>query len=553
MRRLALIFVLLSLFGVSSPAAAQDASKPFSLPVAGPPGPNSWLFGQAYGNTTGAYLRGDQWYRAGQRLHFGIDLSMPCGTTLVAIGDGEVVAVDDLSFGSAPHNLLIRHDAGYVSLYGHLLERAPLVVGQRVARGQEVGQSGDPDLTCDSRPHLHLEIRSLDYRTTYNPAALIDASWDTLALIGPFSYPLFQQDLDNARRWMTHTDQPDVAFGGPALNNYAATYPTVEMYGSPANPPVGTLDAPAISDELWGLRRVAFDGCCPGAWWNATNPDLLYLIDGAPGQRAAVYEWDVVLGAPTGMATTAPPPLTSPDGTHTITPSGSLTIIRRLADGGEWQIETGGAIPALSPDNALLLWQRSESGDDPATTLWISGLDGVNAAQIASAPGLNARWIDETRLLVWQRAGSTTTLYVYDTARGETIALGAWDWLRGLTVAPGGGRLMFYLFHQPDPAASGIYTIETRAGATAEHLPWFGGWRWRDADSVFYVPQDEQQRTHQLRYYDLTSGDDSALTDPATQPFVIAEGDWSVSADGLRVAFWNALDHTVWVVETTSP
>ncbi|MCA9911619.1 MAG: M23 family metallopeptidase, partial [Anaerolineae bacterium] len=202
MQRLAVACILLLTLGFSAPVAAQDVSKPFGLPVAGPPGPNTWLFGQAYGNTAGAYLRGDEWYRAGQRLHFGIDLSMRCGTPLVAIGDGEVVAADDLSFGSAPHNLLIRHDAGYVSLYGHLLERPPLMVGQRVVRGQDVGLSGDPDLTCDSRPHLHLEIRSLDYRTTYNPAALIDAPWDTLALIGPFSYPLFQQDLDNARRWM---------------------------------------------------------------------------------------------------------------------------------------------------------------------------------------------------------------------------------------------------------------------------------------------------------------------------------------------------------------
>ncbi|MCC6612919.1 MAG: M23 family metallopeptidase [Anaerolineae bacterium] len=549
MPRFALACILLLLCGLSLPASAQDANKPFALPVAGPPGPNTWLFGQAYGNTTGAYLRGDEWYRAGQRLHFGIDLSMACGTTLVSIGDGEIVAVDDLSFGSAPHNLLIRHDAGYVSLYGHLLERPPLTVGQRVVRGQDVGLSGDPDLTCDSRPHLHLEIRSLDYRTTYNPAALIDAPWDTLALIGPFSYPLFQQDLDNARRWMTHADQPDVAFGGVPLNNYAATYPTVEMYISPANPPVGTVEAAPIGDEPWALRRVAFDGCCPGARWSPTDPDLLYLIDGAPGQRAAIYEWDVVLGAPTGMATTAPPPLTSPDGTLTVSSNGTLTTIRRLADGAEWQVDTGNAIPALSPDNALLMWQQNETGDDAPTTLWISGVDGANAAPIASAPGLNARWLDATRLLVWQRMDATTALYIYDTTRGETVTLGAWEWLRGLSLAPGGGRLMFYLFHQPDPAASGIYTIETRAGAQAEHLPWFGGWRWRDADSVFYVPQEVDQPSHQLRVYDLASGDDIALTDPATQPFAIAEGDWSVSADGMRAAFWNALDHTVWVAE----
>ena len=118
------IFVLLFSF---SSAAAQDTTKPFIMPIAVPASPSTWLLGQPYGNTTGAYNFGTAWYSAGQGLHFGIDISMPCGTPLIAVGDGEVIYTDNLAFGAGPHNLIIRHSAaGVTTLYGHLLDRPPV-------------------------------------------------------------------------------------------------------------------------------------------------------------------------------------------------------------------------------------------------------------------------------------------------------------------------------------------------------------------------------------------------------------------------------------------
>ncbi len=107
----------------SVPLQAQTAERPLILPMASAPGPNTWLFGQPYGNTVTAYNTGSRQYSAGQGLHFGLDFSMPCGTPLVAVADGVVTAVDNMAFGSAPHNLIIQHpDLNLASLYGHLLE-----------------------------------------------------------------------------------------------------------------------------------------------------------------------------------------------------------------------------------------------------------------------------------------------------------------------------------------------------------------------------------------------------------------------------------------------
>jgi hypothetical protein len=97
-------------------------------------------------------------------------------------------------------------------------------VGEPVTRGQVVGLTGDPDYTCTSRPHLHLEIRDLSYRTAYNPITLIEADWDSLALVGGFRRG-FERDLTDPRRWQHLDDQPDVQFGGPLLNDYAQPWP----------------------------------------------------------------------------------------------------------------------------------------------------------------------------------------------------------------------------------------------------------------------------------------------------------------------------------------
>lgn len=227
-----LLLVFLSLLSLS-PAlvlAAPDAfsperqpARPFGLPFNLPPSYSTWYVIQYYGNTTGAYTWRHLWYGSGQGMHFGVDFSARCGTEVVSIGDGVIAKIDEMAHGSGPHNLMINHpDQGYASFYGHLLEEPQGYVGMPVQHGQVVGLTGDPDESCTSRPHLHLEIRSLSYWITYNPIQLIEADWDSIALFSP---PSFQRDLDNPRRWVTPCDQPDIQFGQGMLNDYARTWP----------------------------------------------------------------------------------------------------------------------------------------------------------------------------------------------------------------------------------------------------------------------------------------------------------------------------------------
>ena len=228
--RLAPFVGLMLLMGIVTQlprAAAQpEAPKPFILPFKEPPGLDTWLLGQTYGNTVGAFYQRNTTYVRSQGIHFGIDLSAPCGTELVAIADGVIYATDALTFGSLPHNLLIDHpELGYTSLYGHLLERPQILPGTEVKAGEVVALSGDPAETCYGRPHLHLEIRDMSNRAhKYNPVLLIQEDWDNLSLIGPFSRN-FEYDLDDPRKWQHLDDQPEAVSGGPILNDFANPWP----------------------------------------------------------------------------------------------------------------------------------------------------------------------------------------------------------------------------------------------------------------------------------------------------------------------------------------
>jgi hypothetical protein len=232
---LAGLFALGSHFSRVSPTAAQEGptpqgvlsapiERPFQLPYAQLSAPDTWLMAQPYGNTTGAYRQRYTTYGASGGIHFGLDLSAPCGTELVAIADGVVFAVDG-PFGSPPHNLTIDHpELGYASMYGHLLEAPDLVPGQRVRQGEVIALVGDSRETCYSRPHVHLEIRDLDHIRKFNPVALIDANWDNLALIGDDGRD-FARDLDEPRKWQSLYDQPEARTGGPIVNDFDNPWP----------------------------------------------------------------------------------------------------------------------------------------------------------------------------------------------------------------------------------------------------------------------------------------------------------------------------------------
>jgi hypothetical protein len=501
--------------------------------------------GQAHGNTVGAYIMGADSYSAGQFLHFGIDLSMPCGTPLLAVATGEVSGVDDMSRGSAPHNLLLRFpDLGLVVLYGHLLERPTLVVGQIVQQGEVVALSGSPTGDCDFRPHLHLEVRALNHAAAYNPIDYIQGAWHSWSGLGIRSGALFQRDLYNPRRWMSLNDQPDIRFGGTRLNNYRLTSPSTadrNMIRTAALPQAYTPPAPN-----WGLRAVpGFEGaCCAGPWWRMESSDNFYVIDGPEGQLANLYAVDTSGALPPQIVQAAPAPYFSADGSHQLIYEGDITRIVRLADGQQWQFIFPNSYPGLSPDNTHLLWRINDR------EVWAGALDGSSSTRLWVGESVAAQWLDSERILIRQaEEGRFSSYHVVKLSDGASYSLGTWHNLRAERVAPGGKQLIFLTSFNQDPALDGLYLLPLEAGGVAQKLPWLGDYRWRDSESLFYLSYDPFTDTQGLHFYHPASGQDTPLTERGRQVFSIANGDWAVSPDGQKIVFQSALDGRLWLLE----
>ena len=88
------------------------------------------------------------------RMHNGQDFEVPYGTEVYATGDG-VIAECGYNWGGFGNYIVIDHDYGLASLYGHLSE-IRVVKGMNVKRGDLIGISGNTGLTTG--PHLHYQI-----------------------------------------------------------------------------------------------------------------------------------------------------------------------------------------------------------------------------------------------------------------------------------------------------------------------------------------------------------------------------------------------------------
>lgn len=109
---------------------------PFGFPVKG-----------SYRSTSGF---GPRWGRA----HEGHDFAGGTGTPIIATGDGVVVHAG--RSGGYGNLIKIKHDFGFETRYAHL-SKIRVKVGQRVSRGELIGDMGNTGRSTGT--HLHYEIR----------------------------------------------------------------------------------------------------------------------------------------------------------------------------------------------------------------------------------------------------------------------------------------------------------------------------------------------------------------------------------------------------------
>jgi len=137
----------------------QVWSRPFAPALASARGTSSG-FGQPR-----TYLAGGP-----VAYHYGTDYPAPTGTPVLAVNDGTVIIAG--KYPVRGNLVVIDHGAGVVSMYFHQ-SRLLVKAGQKVVRGQKLGEVGTTGLSAG--PHLHLEVRVRGEAT--NPAGWMNRLW----------------------------------------------------------------------------------------------------------------------------------------------------------------------------------------------------------------------------------------------------------------------------------------------------------------------------------------------------------------------------------------
>jgi len=115
---------------------------PFAMPVKGN---FRWTSGFGYRKDPKGY---------GTRMHEGTDMAGAYGTPIYATGDGVVTHAGwDNGYGRL---VKIRHEFGIETRYAHL-SQIRVEVGQRVSRGDQIGDMGNSGRSTGT--HLHYEVR----------------------------------------------------------------------------------------------------------------------------------------------------------------------------------------------------------------------------------------------------------------------------------------------------------------------------------------------------------------------------------------------------------
>jgi murein DD-endopeptidase MepM/ murein hydrolase activator NlpD len=145
---------------VAAVALMAMGGQPAATAVPGGAGPgrlawplDAWVQTQTYGCTSFALEPAAPWCPDGH-FHSGVDMAAPACTSVHAAAAG--VATVGWSPGGYGLYVVLQHGGGVATLYGHL-ESSPLVRGDPVAAGAEIGRVGSTGLSTG--PHLHFEVR----------------------------------------------------------------------------------------------------------------------------------------------------------------------------------------------------------------------------------------------------------------------------------------------------------------------------------------------------------------------------------------------------------
>ncbi len=328
---------------------------------------------------------------------------------------------------------------------------------------------------------------------------------------------------------------------------------TPTLFPSLTPPPLVNVTPTVTPTPAPVLRQLLTGGCCVQPAWSPDGQELWYLDQPDATQPGGLWAVAATGGAPRFV--TARIGAFSQDGTLMAYLESGQTFVEQVATGERWSVPAAGRAIAFSPDGAQIAWQTASSSanfDRRLVEVWVAGVRGDNARVVARnvGGGLAAWFPDSTRLLLTGREADATEPFLgtVNITDGTFTGLVRGDNLRGAVPSPAGGWVAFQVAFAADPARDGLWVVSAD-GAQARQLPVFGAYRWRAEGRLMVVPLEATGGSHRLVEVEAATGAVRDLTNPALTVFRIAAGDWALAPDGRRVAFVNAADRNLWLLE----
>jgi Tol biopolymer transport system component len=279
-----------------------------------------------------------------------------------------------------------------------------------------------------------------------------------------------------------------------------------------------------------------------------------------PSAEAAAGMYAVPIDAPLSQPTLLTEKLGpfSRDLAYSVDLLGDQTFVERLSDSTKFPINNGGRNVSFSPDATRIVWtvsQDESNNDVRRNDIWLANIDGSEAQRIATrfGGGVVAWFNGSPRMLISgkpNRNDPAPTLAILNLTEGDIQPLYTAERMRGFSLAPDDRHLVFFIAQAQDESLNGLYLLALdEANPQPKRLEFFGAYKWRDATRLLYIPLKLNQPSHELWQLDVTTGQ-SQLLIPASpsSPFRVANGDWDVSRDGKHLAYVNAKDRNIWLV-----
>lgn len=341
----------------------------------------------------------------------------------------------------------------------------------------------------------------------------------------------------------------------------ASTMTPLLPTSSPLPPTATATPAPPTATPTPALRQLTTGRCCVNPFWRADGETVRFIDKPTTEMPVGYYEVPLNVAEPALIGTLVTETLGSwshGDRFYLIPGPDGYTVIDE-AGGQTYQNEsTGNNRPNISPDGTRLAYQISDQSQDVPfnerfASIYSANLDGSNEQLILEGRGVSfAGWLNNDQWLlsvVNTENPEERILRRYSLADGSMIDLVVGARIQGTSASPDGTHIAYYVtLDRQHPERNGYWLTNTQTGDTRP-LPFIGSYRWRTEETVLVIPFEPGAASFRLQEYNITTETLRDVTDPNVVSFRIHNNDWSLSPDGNRIVFVNAVDRNLWVIE----